>query len=374
MVFFLETQDIKIASIVGVRPNFVKLAALSRLLDDVCEHVIIHTGQHYDYELSKAFFKCLSLPVPDHNLSVGSGSRCWQLGEMLKRLGEALTHEKPDVVIVYGDANSTLAGALASVKLGFKTAHLEAGYRTFDRNMPEEVNRVLTDAISDLLFAPTETAVANLAREGVAGDVHLTGDVMVDVLLDYREVAERESSIIEELGVDDYVLITVHRQKNTDNRERLTRIVEALNELKEYTFVFPMHPRTKKQLQSFNLHGKVMEMQNIVVTSPLNYLDFVKLEMHASKIVTDSGGVQKEAYVLGVPCITLLRKLGLVETVEEGWNMPVDANYNEILAAVRGFAPKSSDRRDSLGDGNASERIFNVLLQAHAIKHLSSKI
>ena len=352
----------KIASIVGVRPNFVKLAALNRLLDDACDHVVIHTGQHYDYELSQTFFKCLSLPSPDHNLSVGSGSHCWQLGEMIKRLGEALIHEKPDAVIVYGDANSTLAGALASVKLGFRTVHLEAGYRNFDMSMPEEVNRVLTDAISNLLFAPTKTAVSNLAREGVSGEVILTGDVMVDVLLDYRDVAERESSIIKDLGVDDYVLITVHRQRNTDNRDRLTRIVEALNELKEYTFVFPMHPRTRKRLQSFNLYGNVMDMQNIVVTSPLNYLDFVKLEMHASKIVTDSGGVQKEAYVLGVPCITLLREVGLVETVKEGWNMPVDADYNEILVAVRGFAPKPSDRRDSLGDGNASRRIFNVLL------------
>ena len=354
----------KVASIVGVRPNFVKLAALSDFLDKNYEHIIIHTGQHYDFELSAAFFKCLKLPAPHYNLGVGSGTHGYQLGEMIKRIEEVLLEEKPELVIVYGDANSTLAGALAAVKLHVRVAHVEAGCRSYDKNMPEEVNRLLTDHVSDLLFAPTKATVDNLRRENVQGNVYLTGDVMVDVLLSYKDVAECKSKILNTLGVcaGKYVLVTFHRESNTENRERVVRIVQALNSLlDEFTLVFPMHPRTKKALERFGLHDKLADSDNILITSPLNYLDFVKLERNAEKIVTDSGGVQKEAYVFGVPCITLRNTTECTETVEEGWNRLVDVNVQKIIAGVKAFNPRGDSSRESLGKGDAAIKISKLI-------------
>jgi len=354
----------KTASIVGVRPNFVKLAALTDFLDNNYEHVIIHTGQHYGFELSAAFFKCLKLPAPHYNLEVGSGTHGYQMGEMIKRIEDVLLKEKPELVIVYGDANSTLAGALAAVKLHVRVAHVEAGYRSYDKSMPEEINRLLTDQVSDLLFAPTKTTVGNLKKENVQGNVYLTGDVMVDVLLSYKDTAERESKILKTLGVyaKKYVLVTFHRESNTENRERVVRIVQALNSLLDkFTLVFPMHPRTKKALEKFGLYDKLADSDNILITSPLNYLDFVKLERNAEKIITDSGGVQKEAYVLGVPCITLRDTTGCMETVEEGWNRLVDVDVQKIIESVRTFDPKSDSPRESLGKGDAAVKISKLI-------------
>jgi len=354
----------KVVSIVGVRPNFVKLAALSNFLDSNYKHVIVHTGQHYDYELSEAFFKCLELPIPHYNLGVGSKSHGYQLGEMIKRIEKVLLEEKPDLIIVYGDANSTLAGALGAVKLHMKIAHVEAGYRSYDKNMPEEVNRVLTDQVSDLLFAPTKTTVDNLRRENVHGNVYLTGDVMVDVLLTYKDTADCKSEILGELGVSprSYVLVTFHRESNTRNRERIIRIVQALSSLgREFTLVFPMHPRTKNALERFGLFDKLADSDKILITLPLNYLDFVKLEKNAKRIVTDSGGVQKEAYILGVPCITLRNTTGCVETVQEGWNKLVDVNVEELMANARSFNPKSGSPREALGKGDASTKICRII-------------
>jgi len=358
----METE--KVVSIVGVRPNFVKLAALSDFLDSRYKHIIVHTGQHYDYELSEVFFKCLKLPIPHYNLEVGSKSHGYQLGEMIKRIEKVLLKEKPDLVIVYGDANSTLAGALAAVKLHIKIAHVEAGYRSYDKNMPEEVNRVLTDQVSDLLFAPTKTTVDNLRRENVQGNVYLTGDVMVDVLLTYKDAAERESKILGELEVypEDYILVTFHRESNTKNRERIVRIVQALSILGgEFTLVFPMHPRTKNALERFGLYDKLADLDTILITSPLNYLDFVKLEKNTKKIITDSGGVQKEAYILGVPCITLRNTTGCVETVQEGWNILVDVNVKDVITSVRDINPRSGSPREALGKGDASIRIRKII-------------
>jgi len=353
-----------VASIVGVRPNFVKLAALSDLLDDNYEHIVIHTGQHYDFELSAAFFKCLKLPVPNYNLGVGTGTHGYQVGEMIRRTENVLLKEKPELAIVYGDANSTLAGALAAVKLHVRVAHVEAGYRSYDKSMPEEINRLLTDHVSDLLFAPTKTTVRNLARENVQRNVYLTGDVMVDVLLTYRDIAERESKILDVLGVcaKKYVLVTFHRENNTENRERTVRIVQALKSLlDEFTLVFPMHPRTKKALENFGLFDELADSDDMLITSPLNYLDFVKLEKNADKIITDSGGVQKEAYVFGVPCITLQDTTGLIETVEEGWNRLVDVNVEKVIESVRTFNPRSDSPRESLGKGDAAIKISNLI-------------
>ena len=354
----------KVASVVGVRPNFVKLAALSDFLDNNYEHITIHTGQHYDFELSAAFFKCLKLPAPHYNLGVGSGAHGYQLGEMIKRIEEALLKEKPDLVIVYGDANSTLAGALAAVKLHFKVAHVEAGYRSYDKSMPEEINRLLTDQVSDLLFAPTKTTMDNLRKENIQGNAYLTGDVMVDVLLSYKDVAEQKSKILSRLRVRprSYVVVTFHRESNTEDKGRITRIVQALRSLlDEFTLIFPMHPRTKKALERFGLYDKLADSDGTLITLPLNYLDFVKLEKNAEKIITDSGGVQKEAYVFGVPCITLRDTTGCIETVEEGWNRLADVDVQEVIESVRTFNPRSDSPRESLGKGDAATKISNLL-------------
>jgi len=353
----------KIASIVGVRPNFVKLAALNELLSEKYEHIIVHTGQHYDFELSKIFFECLELPSPSYNLEVGSGTHGYQLGEMIKRLERVLTKEKPELVIVYGDCNSTLAGALTAVKLHMKIAHVEAGYRSYDKTMPEEINRILTDHVSDLLFAPTRTAVNNLNKENVQGAIYLTGDVMVDMLVKYKDAAEEKSKILVRLGIDpkSYILITFHRENNVEVKERLTNIVKALTKIKHYKLVFPIHPRTKKALQTTRLYNKLKYNKNLIIIPPLNYLDFIKLENNALKIITDSGGVQKEAYVLGVPCITLRNTTEVIETVKEGLNILTDVDINKILNAVENFNPKTDNSRKALGEGNAAFKIAQVI-------------
>jgi len=353
----------KVVSIVGVRPNFVKLAALHSFLSQNFDHIIVHTGQHYDYELSKVFFDSLDIPIPDYNLDVRSGSHGYQLGEMVKRIETVLLKEKPDLVINYGDANSTLAGTLSSVKLHVKTAHVEAGYRSYDKRMPEEVNRLLTDQVSDFLFAPTKTTVANLERENVQGEIYLTGDVMVDVLLKYMNIAEEKSRIMKKLDISqkEYLLVTVHRESNTEVEERIISIAKALLSLKNHTLVFPIHPRTKRALKKVRLYNKLKDEKNILIVEPLSYLDFVKLEKNALKILTDSGGVQKEAYVLGVPCITLRSTTEVVETVKEGWNILTDSDMSRIIKAARDSNPPENLPRNSLGKGDAAEKIMQTL-------------
>jgi len=353
----------KLVSIVGVRPNLVKLAALIEELPKNFRHIIIHTGQHYDYELSKAFFDCFELPDPHYNLEVGSGTYGYQVGEMTKRIETVLMKEKPDMVIVYGDANSTLAGALAATMVHTKIAHVEAGYRSYDKSMPEEVNRVLTDQISDLLFAPTKTTLQNLKKENVQGKTFLTGDVMADVLLNYLRFVDEKSNIIKKLDISpkNYIVLTLHRKKNTEHIDRTASIIKALLSLKEFNFVFPIHPRTRMALQKFGLYKKVKRSKNIKIIPPLNYLDFVNLEKNASKIVTDSGGVQKEAYILGIPCITLRDSTECVETIQEGWNMLVGSNTEKIINTVRNFNPKSSLPRHALGKGDAAIKIIKII-------------
>lgn len=353
----------KAASIVGVRPNFVKLAALNALLEKNFEHFVIHTGQHYDYEMSSAFFDCLDLPEPLYNLDVGSGSQGYQLGVMILRTEQVLLKEKPDLVIVYGDANSTLAGSLSAAKLNVKIAHVEAGYRSFDKTMPEEINRVLTDHISDFLFAPTRTSMENLKSEGISGHAYLTGDVMVDVLFDYVPLAEEKSDVLEKLKVEpkNYILATLHRESFLHSFERAANVIEALASLKDTICVFPMHPGTKKSLAEYGLLERLTKKGNMMITPPMNYLDFVKLEKHAWKILTDSGGVQKEAYVLGVPCITLRDTTECNETIEEGWNTLVGYDSRKIIKAVHRFNPKRKDERRAFGDGESAKRIVDIL-------------
>jgi UDP-N-acetylglucosamine 2-epimerase (non-hydrolysing) len=349
----------KIATIVGARPNFVKMAPVSNELRKSFIEVIVHTGQHYDYDMDRIFFEEMGIPEPDYHLGVGSGSHGIQTGEMLRKIEEVLLRERPDMILVIGDTNTTLAGALAAAKLHIPVAHLESGLRSFDRTMPEEINRILTDHCSDMLLCPTRVAVENLAREGVTHDVYLTGDVMVDAIAGHYQVAAQKSRILEELGVKpgDYYLATVHRAENTDVKENLAAIVDAFCQLDNV--VLPCHPRTEKYLKSFGLWDRLSA--HVKLTRPLGYYDILVLEKNARKILTDSGGVQKEAYILKVPCITLRKNTEWVETVEDGWNVLVGSDREAIVHMAREFKPRNG-HRDVFGDGMASARVRDILL------------
>jgi UDP-N-acetylglucosamine 2-epimerase len=353
----------KIMSVVGARPQFIKVAPIVKALekDGAAQHVLVHTGQHYDMELSRIFFDELAIPKPDYNLEVGSDSHAKQTGRMMISLEDTLLTEKPDLVLVYGDTNSTLAGALAAVKLHIPVAHVEAGPRTFDKSIPEEINRVLTDRVSSLLFAPTQTAVNNLKREGIENGVHLTGDVMLDSFRQFSEMAARNSRVLDELALSQgsYLLATVHRARNTDNEKNLSSIIDAFVKL-ESTIVFPLHPRTEKYLKQYRLYDRLKKAPNMRLISPVGYLDSMMLTRNASKVLTDSGGLQKEAYFSKVPCITLDEATGWPEIVEDGWNILVGSDKGKIIEAVKGFEPKRKPR-DVFGDGKAAERIMEIL-------------
>ncbi len=354
-------------SIVGARPNFVKLPPIHRaLVKSGFEHLIVHTGQHYDYEMSQIFFENLEIPIPNYNLNVSPGNHSYQLGEMIKRCGDVLLKEKPTVVIVYGDTNSTLAGALASTKLGIPIAHIEAGLRSFDQKMPEETNRVLTDHISNELFCPTKTAVENLKRERTCGETFYVGDVMLETLTEFSPFLKK-SNVLERLGLEPkkYLLVTIHRAENTENVGRLTKIVNALGKI-DRKAVFPIHPRTVKYLKQYGLFEKLSSNTNLVITGPLSYLDFVKLEDNSEKILTDSGGVQKEAYLLGVPCITLRDNTEWVETVNSGWNILVGVDEAKIILAINTFSP-CVPQEPLFGNGDASPKITKILLGKYSI-------
>jgi UDP-N-acetylglucosamine 2-epimerase len=353
----------KIASVVGARPQFIKAAPVSRELRKRHTEILVHTGQHYDDCMSAIFFKDLAIPEPDYNLGVGSGGHGWQTGTMLIKLEEVLLEERPDLVLVYGDTNSTLAGALAAAKLHIPMAHVEAGLRSFNRRMPEEINRVLTDHISHLLFCPTETAVRNLAAEGIHNGVYNVGDVMYDAVLHNIKVAEAHSDILSRLGMTPkaFLLVTVHRPDNTDQPENLEAIVAALNALTE-PVIFPAHPRTRKALRNAGCSLNT----NVVLIEPVSYLDMLILEKHARMILTDSGGVQKKAYFFGVPCVTLRSETEWVETVEARWNRLVGADTDRLLKAIHVFTP-DGDRPLLFGDGAASPRIVEIC--SHVASH-----
>ncbi len=352
----------KVLTVVGARPQFIKVAAVSRYLraePDVTE-VLVHTGQHYDDNMSQVFFDELGIPRPDISLDVGSGSHGVQTGAMLAALDEVLQREEPDWVLVYGDTNSTLAGALSASKLHFPVAHVEAGLRSHNRAMPEEINRVVADHLSELLFAPTQLAVANLEREGISGrSVQLTGDVMYDAALYYGEKAKRQSAILEKLGLSKnaFLLATVHRAENTDDPARLSAVFEALVEVaRTVPVVLPMHPRTRKALGAAGLLAKVEE--GLSVISPVGYLDMVLLEQSAVAIATDSGGVQKEAFFYRVPCVTLRNETEWVELVDLGWNRIAPPRSAAELAAII-CGQIGNTGRDALpyGNGDAGRRI-----------------
>lgn len=346
----------KFVTIVGARPQFIKHAALARRLRREHTEVLVHTGQHYDHGMSKIFFEELDLPEPEVNLGVGSGPHGRQTGRMLAGLEEVLFEERPDRVVVYGDTNSTLAGALAAAKLGLPLAHVEAGLRSFQMGMPEEINRVVADRLADSLLCPSDTAVSNLRREGITRGVTVVGDVMADVLAGAVRRARDQSRILERLGFQEkkYLLATVHRAENTDHPGRLAGILEALNGLGE-AVVFPVHPRTRAALAALEWSPG----PRVSLIDPVGYLDMVRLEQAARMVLTDSGGVQKEAYWLGVPCVTLRLETEWVETVESGWNRLAGAETARILEAAAGFVPPAA-RPALYGDGAAAARCLQA--------------
>lgn len=360
---------IKVVTVVGARPQFIKAAAVSRAFGRYrgahIKEILVHTGQHYDDNMSKVFFDELDVPHPAYSLEVSSGNHGAMTGRMLEAIENVLLHERPDWVLVYGDTNSTLAGALAAAKLHIPVAHVEAGLRSFNMRMPEEINRILADRVSTALLCPTEAAVTNLRTEGIVAGVYNCGDVMFDVSLFYRERAKSQSSCLEKLALSEgnFALATCHRAENTDNPERLGGITAALGQIaKNIPVVLPLHPRTKKLLAE---HGLTGSLGNVRVIEPLPFFDMIALEQAAKVILTDSGGVQKEAFFYSVPCITLRDETEWVETVQVGANQLVGASTNAILAAFDLVSKKDRQliQASPYGEGTAAEQIVAKLAE-----------
>ncbi len=354
----------KVCTVVGARPQFVKAAAVSAKIAEKggIEEAIIHTGQHYDAAMSKVFFDELNIPREKYNLGIGSGPHGAQTGRMLEKMEAVLEAERPCRVLVYGDTNSTLAGALAAAKLHIPVAHVEAGMRSFNRRMPEEINRVVADHICDINFCSSPAAVENLVKEGLGGTSFLVGDVMFDCALKFEHVAEKHYNPFKEYNVDKglYILVTCHRAENTDERRNLKQIVDAVNMISEhFPVVFPVHPRTKKFLEQYRLafNGSV----NVI--PPVSYFEMLLLEKHAKMILTDSGGVQKEAFFYRVPCITMRHETEWIETVELGWNIVAGPDRKKIMAAFANFATHTLTvpKEQPYGDGDAAGKIVERL-------------
>lgn len=360
----------KPAFVFGTRPEIIKLAPVIRAFERKgIEPLIIHTGQHYDYEMSKIFLEELELHKIDYHLEVGSGTQAYQTGIAMIKIEEVLMEEKPDVTLVQGDTNTVLAGALASVKLRIPVAHVEAGLRSFDRTMPEEINRILADHASEILFAPTEDAKKNLEREGIVEGVYVVGNTIVDAVLQNSEIAERKSRILETLGLEpkEYALLTAHRAENTDSEENLKKLVEIIESL-PIPVVYPVHPRTEKRLKSFGLWERLEAKEHVVLTKPLGYLDFLKLQKNAKFVLTDSGGVQEESIILNVPCLTLRYNTERPETIKAGGNVLVGLEKDRVLCYVdkllndEEFYGRMASAKNPFGDGKAGERIVEILL------------
>jgi UDP-GlcNAc3NAcA epimerase len=375
---------LQIISIVGARPQFVKIAMVAeavrvanqcRSSAEQVKHTVVHTGQHYDPGMSDVFFRELPIPTPEHNLEVGSGSHAKQTAALLERTEQVLLSQRPEVVVVYGDTNSTIAAALAAAKLGISVAHVEAGLRSFNRQMPEEINRVATDHISDWLFCPTETAVENLRHEGITKNVFLSGDVMLDAVLSFRLVARERSRILPQLALSSkaYALLTIHRAENTNSNERIREVLDFLLEIK-HPVVFPIHPRTKDRLEKepelADCKKRLAQSGTIRVIDPVSYLDMLALEDGARMILTDSGGVQKEAYFLHVPCLTVRGETEWVETLAGGWNQliePTRSSLSKVEGAWNGngSGPSGQPNLEHFGNGEAASRIVTELLQVN---------
>lgn len=348
----------KILSIVGARPQFIKASPLTQELRRYHEEVLVHTGQHYDPGMSDVFFADLGIPTPNYHLGIGSGHHGAQTGAMLQAVESVLEKEQPQAVIVYGDTNSTLAGALSAVKLHIPVAHIEAGLRSFNRAMPEEINRVVTDHVSTWLFAPSSVSQDQLANEGIRVGVYVVGDIMYDAVLLHRDRAEARSAILDrlELAPRSYYVGTVHRAENTDRKENLLSICDGLNRLPK-PVIFPLHPRTAQKLKEYGIcPGK-----NVRCIDPLGYLDMLKLQKWASCMLTDSGGLQKEAYYLQVPCVTLRTETEWLETVEAGWNIVCGIDPGRIIESVDRMEQCEASHPDLYGKGDTARRIVGIL-------------
>jgi len=364
---------LKPAFVFGTRPEIIKLAPAIRAFEERdVKPLLIHTGQHYDYEMSRVFLEELELDGIDHHLEVGSGTQAEQTGAAMIKIEKVLMNEKPDVVLVQGDTNTVLAGALAAVKLKIPVAHVEAGLRSFDRTMPEEINRILADHASEVLFAPTEEARKNLEREGITENVYVVGNTIVDAVLQNSEIAERKSDVLERFGLKpkDYILITAHRAENTDSRKNLKRLVEILEAL-PMRAIYPMHPRTRNRLKEFGLWERINSIENLIITKPLGYLDFLRLEKNAFAIMTDSGGIQEESIILDVPCLTLRYNTERPETVKAGGNLLVGLEKDRAIQYLQKlledweFYRRMAAAKNPFGDGKAGERIAEILLELH---------
>ncbi len=349
----------KICSVIGARPQFIKASPLSKALGTSFEEIIIHTGQHYSFSMSDIFFDELNMSKPHYNLAVGSSSHGAQTGLMLGKIEEVLLKELPDYVLVYGDTNSTLAGALAAAKLHIPIIHIEAGLRSFNKKMPEEINRILTDHASSLLFVPSQSAIENLNKEGIIEGIFNVGDIMYDAILQAEKRSETKQQILDRLDIKpgDYILSTIHRAENTDSFNKLKNIVETFKGL-DKVIVIPLHPRTKKMMEKFGL----VFTSNVKVIEPVGYLDMINLMKHSYCVLTDSGGIQKEAYYLQTPCVTLRDETEWTETVEVGWNTLCEIESGQIIEAVNKSENVGKLSHPYLyGKGDAAERITRIL-------------
>jgi UDP-GlcNAc3NAcA epimerase len=351
---------VRILTVVGNRPQFIKAAAVSGPLREHHEEILVHTGQHYDEALSRIFFAELGLARPDRELGVGGGTNTSQTARMLTALEPLIAELQPDALLVYGDTNSTLAGALAAGQAGLRLIHVEAGMRSFDRTMPEELNRVLTDRLADLLLCASQTAADNLAAESAPGRIELVGDVMVDVARRRQPSAKADTATPQAYGVEagSYLLLTAHRPGNVDRPERLRALVDLIAAL-PLPVVFPLHPRTRERLADSELLTRLEQMPGVRLSDPLGYVQFSALLCHARAVLTDSGGVQKEAYLAGVPCVTMRANTEWVETVQAGWNTLVDLDAGATLRALEQSPP--AERPELYGDGHAAERCVRAI-------------
>ncbi|HBV22309.1 MAG TPA: UDP-N-acetylglucosamine 2-epimerase (non-hydrolyzing) [Jeotgalicoccus sp.] len=350
----------KILTVAGTRPQLVKIAAVSRKLRESFDEVLINTGQHYDYNLAGIFFEELNIPKPDYNLEVGSDKHGIQTGKMMIKLEEIFEKEKPDMVLVYGDTNSTLAGALVAAKNLVPLVHIEAGLRSYNKSMPEEQNRILTDHLSDLLFIPSKNAQDNLDEEGLTNGVHLVGDVMMDAVLYNMKLAEKKHSLADyELQQNEYILGTIHRAENTNNKEKLKAILDSFGKIEKDVYL-PLHPRTKKLIDDYNLAHYIYEYKNIKIVKPVSYLEMLFLVKNAYAVVTDSGGLQKEAYFCKVPCLTIRDQTEWTETIDEGWNKLINPLVDKLEHELKNIS-YGSNKTDLYGDGQAAEKIVSIL-------------
>ncbi|MEN6442143.1 MAG: UDP-N-acetylglucosamine 2-epimerase (non-hydrolyzing) [Methanoregula sp.] len=349
----------KIAVAAGTRPEFIQVEPLIReLTKQNVEYISIHSGQHYDYEMDQIFFEEMNLPCPTHYLNIGSKSPCEQIGDLILKSEKIFQTEKPDILLISGDTNTTLGIALAANKSKIRIGHMEAGMRSFDRTMPEEINRIIVDNISDVLLSPTKRGVENLKDNGIIDNVYLVGDIMLDSIIYYRHLIDKKPGILDELGFkcEKYLVLTLHRESNTDSLHRLTNIIDAVSQT-NFPVIFPIHPRTRDKLT----RSKIRIPENVHIIPPAGYFEFLRLLSHSYKLLTDSGGAQKQAFFLKKPCITLRPNTEWVETLEYGWNILVDDSKEKILNAIENSIPPDAPRISQFGDGTSSEKIFEAV-------------